>query len=99
MTTTTLPMVHKKSEDAVKALGLSTTTGIAAKFWVELISIPPGYNNRLWLFVNSTWTNLPSASWGLLEFVQDAFETGSNMQVAVWYDNTGAIEGLVVRTP
>ena len=99
MTTTTLPMAQKKSEDAVSALGLSTTTGIASKFWVELISIPPGHDNRMWLFVNNTWTNLPNASWGLLELVQDAFETGSNLQVAVWHDNSGAIVGLVVRTP
>jgi hypothetical protein len=96
---TTSPKPHKLSDDVLKAMALVTTTGKATKFWVELISLPPGNNNRLWLFVNNTWTHLANASVGLLASVQDAFETGSNLEVAVWYDNTDTIVGLVVRTP
>jgi hypothetical protein len=96
---TTSPKPHKLSDDVLKAMALVTTTGTATKFWVELISLPPGNNNRLWLFVNNTWTHFANASVGLLASVQDAFETGSNLEVAVWYDNTDTIVGLVVRTP
>jgi hypothetical protein len=98
-TTTSSPIAHKPSEDVLKAMALSITTGKATKFWVELISLPPGNNNRLWLSVNNTWTRLANASVGLLASVQDAFETGSNLEVAVWYDSAGNIVGLVVRTP
>ena len=99
MAATTLPVAHKTSEDVVKALGLTITTGKATKFWVELISLPAGHNNRLWLFVNNTWTNHPNVSSMLLQSVQEAFETGSDMEVEVWFDSTGNIVGLVVRTP
>jgi uncharacterized SAM-dependent methyltransferase len=97
--TTTLPVAHKHSEDMVKAAAASVTTGIAGKYWLELISLPPGFNNRLWLLVGSTWTNLPNTSAGLQASVQNAFNAGSNLQVAVWHDNSNAIVGLVVRTP
>jgi hypothetical protein len=95
----TSPVTHKASEDVLKAMALVTTTGKATKFWVELISLPPGNNNRLWLFVNNTWTDLPNASVGILESVQAAFANGSNLEVTVWSDNTNTIVGLVVRTP
>ena len=94
---TTSPISHKMSDDVLKAMALVTTTGKATKFWVELISLPPGNNNRLWLFVNSTWTHHANATAGLLASVQEAFETGSNLEVTVWSDNTGTIVGLVVR--
>jgi hypothetical protein len=73
--------------------------GIAKKYWLELISLPPGNNNRLWLFVNSTWTFLANTSQGLQASVQNAFNNGSNLEVAVWYDSSNKIIGLVVRTP
>jgi uncharacterized SAM-dependent methyltransferase len=84
-----------------KAAIASVSQGIASKYWLELVSLPAGNNNRLWLFVNSTWTNLPNTSAGLQASVQNAFNSGSNLQVAVWYDSSAnnKIVGLVVRTP
>ena len=95
----TTPISHKVSEAVVKAAAITATTGVASKYWLELVSLPAGHNNRLWLFVNGTWTNLPNTSAGLQASVQNAFNTGSNLQVAVWYDSSNTIIGLVVRTP
>jgi uncharacterized SAM-dependent methyltransferase len=97
--TITTPISHKVSEAVVKAAAITTTTGIASKYWLELVSLPAGNNNRLWLLVGGTWTNLPNTSAGLQASVQNAFNTGSNLQVAVWYDASNTIIGLVVRTP
>ena len=97
----TAPVAHKPSEALVKAAGLTVSIGVATKFWLELVSLPPGFNNRLWLLVNNVWTNLPNTSAGLQASVQNAFNAGSNLQVAVWYDTSAGngIVGLVVRTP
>jgi hypothetical protein len=95
----TSPKLQRMSADQLKAIPAAVTIGIATQFWVELISLPPGNNNRLWLFVNNTWTNHPNAAAGLLASVQAAFATGSNLEVEVWYDDPGTIVGLVVRTP
>jgi hypothetical protein len=95
----TSPVAEKRAEELVKAAGLAITTGIANKYWLELVSLPPGNNNRLWLFVNNTWTHLANTPEGLRESVQNAFNAGSNLQVAVWYDGSLNIVGLVVRTP
>ena len=95
----TTPVSHKISEEILKASAITTSQGIASKYWLELVSLPPGNNNRLWLFVNNTWTHLSNTSPGLQESVQNAFNNGSNLQVAVWYDSTNSIVGLVVRTP
>jgi hypothetical protein len=99
MANTTNPVAHKRDEDLVKALGLAITTGIASKYWLELVSLPPGNNNRLWLFVNNTWAHLANTSAGLQDSVQNAFNAGSNLQVEVWFDNNQNIVGLVVRSP
>jgi hypothetical protein len=99
MSTTTIPVAHKPSEDIVKLAAIQTTSGKATKFWLELVSLPPGNNNRLWLFVNNTWTHLSNTSAGLQASVQNAFNAGSNLQVDVWYDGSQNIVGLVVRTP
>lgn len=99
LSTITSPVAHKLSEDLVKTAGLTIATGIATKYWLELVSLPAGNNNRLWLLVGGTWTNLPNTSAGLQASVQNAFNAGSNLQVAVWYDGAGNIVGLVVRTP
>ena len=99
LSTITSPVAHKLSEELVKAAAVATTSGIASKYWLELISLPAGNNNRLWLLVGSTWTHLTGTSAGLQASVQNAFNAGSNLQVAVWYDATQTIIGLVVRTP
>jgi hypothetical protein len=99
MAITSRPVPHKQAEDLVKALGLAITTGIATKYWLELVSLPPGNDNRLWLFVNNTWVHLAHTSAGLQDSVQNAFNAGSNLEVEVWFDNTQTIVGLVVRTP
>jgi uncharacterized SAM-dependent methyltransferase len=94
----TSPASQKLGKAAL--LAASVSQGIASRYWLELVSLPPGNNNRLWLFVNSTWTNLPNTSAGLQASVQNAFNSGSNLQVAVWYDPSlnDKIVGLVVRT-
>lgn len=97
--TITSPVTHKVSEDVVKAAAVATTQGLATKYWLELVSLPAGNNNRLWLLVGATWTHLANTSAGLQASVQNAFNAGSNLQVAVWYDGTQTIVGLVVRTP
>lgn len=100
MANITMPVADKKAEDLVKAAAMGAiTTGLATKYWCELISLPPGHNNRLWLFVNNTWTNLPNASAAIQESVQNTFNAGSNLQTEVWYDSTQTIVGLVVRSP
>ena len=100
-TNTTSPVAHKISEEIVKVAALTVSTGVATKYWLELISLPPGFNNRLWLLVGGTWTNLPNSTVGQQASVQNAFNAGSNLQVAVWWDtsNNNNIVGLVVRTP
>lgn len=93
----TSPEGHKAQEGAVQAAAV--TQGVASKYWLEIISIPPGNNNRLWLFVNNTWTHLNNSSDGIQASVQNAFNNGSNLEVAVWFDSGNNITGLVVRTP
>jgi hypothetical protein len=78
---------------------LAITSGIASKYRLELVSLTSGNNNRLWLFVNNTWAHLDNTSPGLQDSVQNAFNTGSNLIVEVWFDNTQTIVGLVVRSP
>lgn len=87
----------EKDEGALKAA--AATQGIASKYWLELISIPAGNNNRLWLLVNNVWTHLSNSTAGQQASVQNAFNAGSNLQVAVWFDAGNNITGLVVRTP
>jgi hypothetical protein len=86
MTNITSPTELKHDEDVLKADGIVTATGIASKYWLELVSLQTGANNRLWLFVNNTWTFLTNTSDGLQESVQNAFNAGSNLEVEVWYD-------------
>jgi hypothetical protein len=93
----TSPAGHAAGKAALQAASVSQ--GLATKYWLELISLPPGNNNRLWLFVNNIWTNLPNTTEGLQESVQNAFNSGSNLQVAVWYNASNTITGLVVRSP
>ena len=93
----TSPEGEKAGDAALKAAAVNQ--GVASKYWLEIISIPPGNNNRLWLFVNNTWTYLAKTTDPIQDSVQNAFNNGSNLQVAVWYDTANAITGLVVRTP
>jgi hypothetical protein len=78
---------------------LGITSGIASKYRLELVSLTPGNNNRLWLLVNDTWAHLDNTSPGLQDSVQNVFNTGSNLLVEVWFDNTQTIVGLLVRSP
>jgi uncharacterized SAM-dependent methyltransferase len=94
----TSPVVHTVAEEMLKASAIIAQNGVASKYWLELVSLPAGNNNRLWLFVNGTWTNLTNTSAGLQESVQNAFNAGSNLEVAVWYDTPNTIVGLVVRS-
>jgi hypothetical protein len=100
MANTTSPIAHKRGKDVVKTEGLAINAEIASKYWLELVSFPAGNNNRLWLFVNNTWAQLPNATPEVQELVQNAFNNGSNSEVEVWYDDTNQnIVGLIVRSP
>jgi hypothetical protein len=73
----------------------AVTSGVATKYWIELVAYPPGSARSLWLYVNNAWKSLDNPSASIQDVVQRAFlGTGSN--VRVWYDN-GAIVGLVVE--
>ncbi len=78
------------------AVGVAAvTSGVATKYWIELVAYPPGSARSLWLYVNNAWKRLDNPSASIQDVVQRAFlGTGSN--VRVWYDN-GTIVGLVVE--
>ncbi len=73
----------------------AVTSGVATKYWIELVAYPPGSARSLWLYVNNAWKRLDNPGASIQDVVQRAFlGTGSN--VRVWYDN-GGIVGLVVE--
>ncbi len=77
---------------------LAVTTGVASKYWLELVSYPPGSARSLWLFVDGQWRHLDNPSDGIQSSVQSAFcNCPDRLEVAVWYSND-VIVGLVVRS-
>jgi hypothetical protein len=96
----TAPQALKAVEDRIKALAIAQVvqTGVATKYWLELLAYPPGSARSLWLFVGNAWRHLDNPNEGMQLSVQDAFANASNrLEVAVWY-NGDVIVGLVVRT-
>lgn len=76
----------------------AVASGVATKYWLELVAYPPGSARSLWLFVDGQWRHLDNPNAGIQESVQEAFSTGSGkLEVVVWYSGT-VIVGLVVRT-
>ncbi len=70
-------------------------SGIATKYWLELLAYPPGSARSLWLLVNNSWKSLDNPNASTSDVVQRAFlGTGSN--VRVWFDGN-KIVGLVVE--
>ena len=77
------------------AIDIAVQTGIASKYWTELIAYPPGSARSLWLQVDGSWKRFDNPPASMSELVQEAFlGTGSN--VRVWF-NGAIIVGLVVE--
>ena len=77
---------------------LSVSSGVATKYWLELLAYPPGSARSLWLFVDGTWRHLDNPNDATQISVQDAFcQCPDRLEVAVWYTGS-VIVGLVVRT-
>ena len=94
----TAPEALKGVEERAKALTLAPSTGVATKYWLELLAYPPGSARCLWLYVGGDWRRLDNPNQGMQLSVQDAFANASNrLEVAVWYTGD-VIVGLVVRT-
>ena len=73
-------------------------TGIATRYWLELIPYPEGSTRRLWLFVNDEWRHLDNPDPSTQIAVQDAFcKCPERLEVQVWYSGD-MIRGLLVRT-
>jgi hypothetical protein len=76
----------------------SVQTGVATKFWMELVAYPHGSARSLWLFVGGQWRHLDNPSPSIESSVQSAFcNCPDKLEVAVWYSND-VIVGLVVRS-
>lgn len=76
----------------------AVTSGVATKFWLELVAYPPGSARSLWLFVGGQWRHLDNPSPSIESSVQSAFcNCPDKLEVAVWYQND-VIVGLVVRS-
>ncbi len=89
-------LTRPPSDLQVASVGVAAvTSGIATRYWIELVAYPPGSARSLWLYVNNIWNRLDNPSASIQDVVQRALlGTGSN--VRVWYDN-GKIVGLVVE--
>jgi hypothetical protein len=98
---------YMTSPEAVKGLderhkafvaAAAVETGVATKYWLELLAYPPGSARSLWLFVNNAWRHLDNPNDGTQISVQAAFcNCPDRLEVAVWYVDT-VIVGLVVRS-
>lgn len=85
-----------RAKTFVKAAGVSS--GVASKYWLELLAYPPGSARSLWLYVGGAWRHLDNPNDGTQLSVQDAFcGCPDKLEVAVWYSGT-VIVGLVVRS-
>lgn len=96
----TTPEALKGVEERHKLFAAAAVvqTGIATKYWLELVAYPPGSARSLWLFVDNTWRHLDNPNDGTQISVQAAFcNCPDRLEVAVWYSND-VIVGLVVRS-
>jgi hypothetical protein len=97
---TTAPEALKSIDERHKAFvaAASVQSGVATKYWLELLAYPPGSARSLWLFTDNVWRHLDNPNEGMQISVQEAFCTcPDRLEVAVWYMND-VIVGLVVRS-
>ncbi|HWQ49815.1 MAG TPA: hypothetical protein VN414_12920 [Methanosarcina sp.] len=97
----TLPKKLPNAPEGKKAgesRGAAAKTGIATRYWLELMPYPVGSVRSLWLFVNDDWRHLDNPDPGTQASVQDAFcRCSERLEVLVWYSED-IIEGLIVKT-
>lgn len=96
----TAPEALKGAEDRSKGFlaAASLETGVATKYWLELVAYPPGSARSLWLLLNNVWRHLDNPNDGTQISVQNAFCNCPNvLEVAVWAIGD-VIVGLVVRS-
>lgn len=96
----TAPETVKSVDERHKAFAATATlqTGVATKYWLELLAYPPGSARSLWLFVDNAWRHLDNPNDGTQSSVQAAFcNCPDRLEVAVWFTND-VIVGLVVRS-
>jgi hypothetical protein len=87
-----------ESQVAVETRAEAAETGLAIKYWLELIPYPPGSVRSLWLFVDNDWKHLDDPDLGTQISVQDAFcRCSERLEVLVWYSGD-TIRGLLVKT-
>jgi len=87
-----------EDQKTVESHAKATKTGIATKYWLELMPFPAGSTRSLWLFVNNDWRHLDNPDLGTQVSVQDAFcKCSERLEVLVWYSED-TIEGLIVKT-
>lgn len=85
-------------QKAVESRGAAVETGIATRYWLELLPYPAGSARSLWLFVNDDWRYLDNPDFGTQVSVQDAFcKCSERLEVLVWYSGD-TIQGLIVKT-
>jgi len=89
-----LPEISKRAKVFTAAL----SSGVASKYWLELLAYPSGSARSLWLFVDDGWRHLDDPNIGTQDSVQAAFcVCPDSLEVAVWYSGD-VIVGLVVRS-
>ena len=87
-----------ESQKAVEPHAEAVETGLAIKYWLELVPYPPGSTRSLWLFVDGDWRHLDNPDPGTQISVQDAFcKCSERLEVLVWYSGD-TIQGLLVKT-
>ena len=89
----TSPMAAAVGASAANVGLPAVQSGMATKYWIELIAHPPGSARSLWLLVNNAWKRFDNPPAHMSQIVQDAFLGGAN--VRVWFDG-GLVVGLVV---
>lgn len=87
-----------ESQKEVEPRAVPAETGIAIRYWLELIPYPADSARSLWLFVNDDWRHLDNPDPATQVAVQDAFcKCSERLEVHVWYSGD-KIQGLLVRT-
>ena len=95
----TAPVAVQSLNERMEAFeaAAAVESGVASKYWLELLAYPPGSARSLWLFVNNAWRRLDNPNSGVQISVQDAFNNTTKFEVAVWFSGE-VIVGLVTRS-
>jgi hypothetical protein len=89
---------NRTARHAAAVAAAAVATGVATRYWLELVPYPPGSARSLWLEVAGTYRHLDNPSDGIQASVQAAFcNCPDRLEVAVWYQSD-VIVGLVVRS-